>query len=173
MAKTLNKLFQMPRSSKPRHPYNKLRLQLIAQRVAMRDQAVSVFKPLLSIIDEMEHDGTTDSARGVPVLLNQQDGHYYELAPTIIGLVEMFEIHQMRSGQDLGHSILRTFATMLDHGMPVTPADTTKVRKTIATMISAIEHWQPSYAKELADTVETRALLEGSISGPIQQEQAA
>lgn len=161
----------MPRSSKPRHPYNKLRLQLIAQRVAMRDQAVSVFKPLLSIIDEMECHGTTDSARGVPVLLNQRDGNYYELAPTIIGIVEMFEIHTLRNGEDLGHSTLRTFANMLDHGMPITLADTTKVRKTIATMIDAIEYWQPSYAKELADTVETRALLEGSISGPIEYQQ--
>lgn len=63
----------------------------------MRIKARTVFGPIEHALSELLRTGTVDvDAAGMPVFRNHNDGHGYDLAPSMAGVVRFFEMWALR-----------------------------------------------------------------------------
>lgn len=110
----------------------------------------AVFDPLLSIIEQLERDGTKDVTNdGTAIFKDAVDGHWYESYTAIIGVVEAYEIHEKRAGITIDLEPLRRLAKKLEYDMMIFPSDTQDCRACFARMHSASLSMTVGYAREL------------------------
>lgn len=110
----------------------------------------AIMDPLLSIIDQLEQHGTIDVAGiGTAVFKDQGDGHWYDSAVAIAGVVEAFEIHEIRIGQDLHLDGLRKLGKALEYGMPIDHHQTTAARDSLQHIRAASLEMTAGYARDL------------------------
>ncbi|WP_039788591.1 hypothetical protein [Herbaspirillum huttiense] len=110
----------------------------------------AIMDPLLAIIDQLEQDGTIDVAgNGTAVFKDQGDGHWYDSAVAIGGVVEAFEIHETRIGQDLHLDGLRKLGKALEYGMPIDHHQTAAARESLQHIRAASLEMTAGYARDL------------------------
>lgn len=79
-----------------------------------------VFGPLEAIIDQIEADGTLNcSPRGRPIFRDFKDGHWYDTAAALEGVIAHLEMYETRHGVTLPLDALRQFHRLVDHVMNI------------------------------------------------------
>lgn len=79
-----------------------------------------VFGPLEAIIDQIEADGTLNcSPRGRPIFRDFKDGHWYDTAAALEGVIAHLEMYETRHGVQLPLEALRQFHRLVDHVMNI------------------------------------------------------
>ncbi len=110
-------------------------------------QAIMV--PLESIIDQLEQQGTIDVCNDEPVFRDYVDGDWYHTPAAIMGVVEAYEIHEIRSGLNLHLVGLRKLASLLEYKMPINAAQTTAARLSLKHIRAATIEMTAGYARDL------------------------
>lgn len=79
-----------------------------------------VFSPLQAIIDQLDSDGTlTCSPRGVPMFHDFTDGHWYDTAAALAGVIEHLEMYETRHNVKLPISSMADFHRRISNSMPI------------------------------------------------------
>lgn len=145
--------------TKPRKPYrprdpSTLKLKFMPWKVA------AVFNPLVEILDQLEHEGTIDETTGGQAVFKGRDGHWYDTAAAVLGVVEAYDIHETRTGLTLDLSPLRRLANKLHYSMPVFQADVDECRACLVRMKAATCEMTAGYASELLRDYQIKEQLE-------------
>ena len=90
--------------------------------------------PLVMILDQIEHTGSIDSARGEAVFRDTGARAYFSVVPALRGIVDMFELASNRKGWALDLGPLTRFGNKLDVSCPITQEDVDGARRTIETI---------------------------------------
>ncbi|KRB73471.1 hypothetical protein [Noviherbaspirillum sp. Root189] len=154
----------MPSSSKPRH---KRRIKTTGNR-SLRTlpwQTHAVFRPLEAILDELETHGTLTvvakgTQAGMPVFQPTGDNEWYAAAPALRGLIEMFELHEGRTGKALPLEPLRLLAKKMEVDMPIFSDDTKAIRACMPALVAELHTFPKDYAKELVQVTQTAVEFE-------------
>lgn len=121
----------------------------------------AVMAPLESILDQLENEGTIDVAGSdVAVFKDLTDGHWYDSAAALMGVVEAYEIHEIRSGRQLNMEPMRQLAKKLEYGMPIFDSDTKSVRECLARMKAETLEMTAGYARDLIKDFQIKEELE-------------
>lgn len=121
----------------------------------------AVMNPLIAIVDQLERDGTIDVAdKGVAVFKDANDGHWYDSAVAIAGVVEAYEIHERRHGVDLHLDGLRKLGKALEYGMPIDAHQTAAARVSLAHIRAATLEMTAGYARDLIKDFQIKEGLE-------------
>ena len=121
----------------------------------------AVFDPLEAIIDQLEQHGTIDATpSGTAIFKDAIDGHWYESHEAIMGVVEAYEIHEIRSGRVIDLLPLRQLAQRLKYDMPIFQADTTACRACFARMKAETMQMTAGYARDLITDFQIKEGLE-------------
>jgi hypothetical protein len=111
-----------PRNARPQQDRRALKLALTPWKVD------AVWAPLERMLARLEIDGTVDTAMGKPVLHDDANRGWYEIAPAIEGIAQFHEIAATRHGWQIDLRPLHKLAAKLRHGSPVFAADIAAVR---------------------------------------------
>ncbi|UXC37149.1 hypothetical protein [Cupriavidus gilardii] len=151
----------MSRSQKPRKPY---RPKWNSGGVKLRSEpwrVAAVFAPLESMLDAIERDGEVMATRdGTPIFRDLNDGHYYETAPALEGIIDAFHTHAMRQNRPMPLEPLRLLARKLRYAMPLEMADITAVRQAIKVLRAESLEMTLQYANDLIRTTQIRIELD-------------
>lgn len=110
----------------------------------------ALFDPLLAIVEQLEIEGTTDIQNdGTAVFKDVVDGYWYESYTAIMGVVDVFEIHEKRAGVMIDLEPLRRLALKLKNDVDILLCDTEDCRACFARMHSASLIMTVGYASEL------------------------
>jgi len=121
----------------------------------------AIMDPLLAIIDQLEQNGTIDVAsNGVAIFKDQIDGHWYDSAVAIAGVVEAFEIHERRFGVDLHLDGLRKLGKALQIDMPINEHQTAAARVSLQHIRAASLEMTAGYARDLIKDFQIKEGLE-------------
>jgi len=113
-------------------------------------KVAAVFNPLIAILDQLEQDGTIDTATdGQPIFKDHNDGHWYDTAVAVMGVVDAYAMHEARRGINLGLPALRQLANKLSYGMPIFDTDTYACRECLKRMKAETMNMTADYAREL------------------------
>lgn len=145
--------------SKPRKPYRprdpaQLKLKYRPWTIA------AVFNPLIEILDQLEQEGTIDETTAGQAVFKGRDGYWYDTAAAVLGVVEAYEIHEVRTQVSLGLTPLRQLANKLQYSMPVFQADVDQCRACLARMKAATCDMTAGYAQELLNDYRIKEGLE-------------
>lgn len=117
-----------------------------------------VFNPLFAIIDQLEQEGTSDETEeGQAVMRANHDGYWYDSHAAIIGVVEAYEMHEARTGRDLGLAPLRQLAEKLHAGESIHQDLTDAVRACLNRMRAETQAMTIQYANDLTNTYARQA----------------
>ena len=115
---------------------------------AMPWKVAEVFRPLETIISQIEREGTVEACQGRPVFKEESRGGWYEFVPALEGVIDFHQLAAARKGITIDCTDLTKFARKLDAGMPLTTTDTTKARAVIDTLKTfALNHLTLGEAK--------------------------
>jgi len=122
----------------------------------------AVFSPLEQILNQLEQDGTIDTAAtdGVPIFKDSSDGAWYCTVSALNGVIEAYEIHERRYGRTLALEPLRVLSNKLKYGMPIFQSDTTAARACMARMRVETMQMTADYAKQLIKDFQIKEALE-------------
>ncbi len=110
----------------------------------------AVFDPLLAIVDQLDQHGTIDvSGNGTPMFKDVVDGYWYDSAYAIMGVVDVYEIHEKRADVKIDMEPLRVIATKLRDDLEITTEDIKQVRACCDRMRTASMAMTVGYAAEL------------------------
>ena len=122
----------------------------------------ATWAPLDRVLARIEIDGTVETAKGRPVLYDDANGGWYEMAPAIDGLVDFHRIAAARHGWDLDLRPLEKLAAKLRLSSPLFEADLEAVLacadrcKRLAGRLTLAE------AQDILQTVRISIALEGA-----------
>ncbi|QDD62666.1 hypothetical protein EJD96_00170 (plasmid) [Herbaspirillum seropedicae] len=124
-------------------------------------KVAALMNPLTSILDQLEQEGTIDvtGQKGVAVFRDHNDGHWYESSVAIAGVVEAFEIHEIRFGLDLHLDGLRKLGKALEYGMPVDAHQTAAARDSLKHIRAATLEMSAGYARDLIQDFQIKEAL--------------
>lgn len=144
---------------KPRNLGESIKLKMQPWKVA------AVFDPLIAILDQLENEGTIDTTlSGTAIFKDHGDGAWYDSSVAIMGVVEAYEIHEIRIGCNLELAELRKLANKLQYGMPISSDDTKAARACLARMkVSTIE-MTAGYARDLIKDFQIKEELQKEIA---------
>jgi hypothetical protein len=128
-------------------------------------RADAVASPLIGIIDQLEHQGTIDVAGGEPVFKALRSGKWCDSVSGIEGVVEMYEIHQVRAGVDLNLEPLRLLANKLKYSMPIFQPDTAAARACVERIRQATLDMTSDYAVDLLNDFRLKLHLDDVMKG--------
>jgi hypothetical protein len=111
-----------PRNARTQQDRRALKLALTPWKID------AVWAPLERMLARLELDGTVDTAMGKPVLHDDANRGWYEIAPAIEGIAQFHEIAATRHGWQIDLRPLHKLAAKLRHGSPVFAADIAAVR---------------------------------------------
>lgn len=118
------------------------------------------FGPLIAILDELERDGTVNVVGADQAVYKDiATGQWVDMVAAIEGTIETFEIHEIRTGEELGLEAMRQLVNKLRYGMLIFESDTQACRVTLARMRAIASNWTISYASALVDIFLTREQL--------------
>lgn len=140
---------------KPRHLGEHIKLKMQPWKVA------AVFDPLTAILDQLENEGTIDATqKGTAVFKDHCDGVWYDSSVAIMGVVEAYEIHEIRAGCSLELAGLRKLANKLQYGMPISADDTKAARACLGRMKAATIEMTAGYARDLIKDFQIKEALQ-------------
>lgn len=84
--------------------------------------------PIETLLDDIERTGYTDAERGVPVFQPAGTSNWFQVAPAIFGLAEIFDQWAREHNTGLPTDPLKRFARKLAASMPVTLDDVAQAR---------------------------------------------
>lgn len=87
---------------------------------AMPWKVADVFRPLETIIRQIEREGTVEACQGRPVFREESRGGWYEFVPALKGVIDFHQLAAERKGITIDCTQLTKFAKKLDAGMPLT-----------------------------------------------------
>ena len=129
---------------RPKYAGENVKLKMQPWKVA------AVFNPLEAIINQLETHGTVDAARnGTAIFRDAIDGHWYESSAAIIGVVDAYEIHEIRTGRSMDLEPLRRLANKLKYDMPIFQTDTDDCRACFTRMKRETIEMTAGYARDL------------------------
>lgn len=99
-----------------------LKLALMPWKVA------AVWAPLEQVLARIELDGTVETAMGKPVLHDDANSGWYEIAPAVEGIAQFHEIAASRHGWAIDLRPLHQMAAKLRYGTPIFASDISAVR---------------------------------------------
>lgn len=121
----------------------------------------AVFQPLEDILNQLEKNGTVDATTGgTPIFKDAIDGHWYESSEAIMGVVEAYEIHEIRSGCQIGLSSMRQLAHRLKYSMAIFESDTVACRACLQRMKRETMQMTAGYARQLIKDFQIKEQLE-------------
>ena len=121
----------------------------------------AVMNPMIAIVDQLEQHGTIDVAgNGTAIFRDQGDGHWYDSAVAIAGVVEAYEIHERRHGVDLHLDGLRKLGKALEYSMPIDHHQTAAARVSLAHIRAATLEMTAGYARDLIKDFQIKEGLE-------------
>lgn len=154
----------MARSARPRKPY---RPKFDGDQVKLKMQpwkVAAVFDPLTAILDQLERDGTIDETTQGQAVFRNHDGEWFDTAAAIMGAVDAYEIHEIRTGCDLQLADLRKLANRLQYGMPVFEAETKAARACLDRMKAETLEMTAGYARDLIKDFNIKEELQREIA---------
>lgn len=121
----------------------------------------AVFAPLESIIDQLEQDETIDvTPGGVAIFQDRKDGCWYDSVVAIMGVVDAYELHEVRNKRVINLDPLRQLANKLKYGMSIFPSDTEAVRACLKRMRVETMQMTADYAKQLIQDIQIKEELQ-------------
>lgn len=118
----------MSRSREP-HGNQRAAVDRRALRLALMPWKVhAVWAPLEQVLARIEIDGTVETAQGRPVLHDDANRGWYEIAPAIEGVAKFHEIAATRHGWAIDLGPLHRIAAKLRYGAPIFASDIAAVR---------------------------------------------
>lgn len=150
----------MSRSQRPRKAY---RPKFEGDNVKLRHQlwkVHAVFSPLESIIDQLEQHGTIDETPSGQAVFKNHEGDWFDTAAAVIGVVEAYEIHEIRTGRPLNLAPLRQLANKLQYRMPIFESETKAVRECLARMKAETLEMTAGYARDLIKDFQIKEALQ-------------
>lgn len=121
----------------------------------------AVFNPLEAIIDQLEQDETIDvTPGGVAIFQDRKDGCWYDSVVAIMGVVEAYELHEVRNNRVINLEPLRQLANKLKYGMSIFSSDTEAVRACLKRMRVETMQMTADYAKQLIQDIQIKEELE-------------
>lgn len=128
----------------------------------MRVGAEIVMRPLEQLFDELERTGSVSViARGFPQFL-ACDGHWYEAAPAIEGLIWHFEMWSTRHGKELPLQLLRDLHVALHYLVPIQKQTVDALRDALPALRRVMALGQPDDQIDLLQQTRIKAPMEGS-----------
>lgn len=151
----------MSRSQKPRKPYRP-RWNLGGIKIRSEPWRVAaVFDPLEAILDGLERDGeVTTTCDGTPIFRDMNDGHYYETAPALEGIIDAFHTHSLRQNRPMPLEPLRVLARKLRYAMPLEMSDIKAARAAVKVLRAESMEMTLRYANDLIRTTQIRIELD-------------
>jgi hypothetical protein len=121
----------------------------------------AVFAPLEAILDQLEQNGTIDTAGdGMPIFKDRRDGRWYCTVTALNGVIEAYEIHERRHKRFLGLDPLRQLSNKLRYSMPIFESDTKAARECLMRMRMETVLMTADYAKQLIKDFQIKEALE-------------
>lgn len=151
----------MSRSQKPRKPYRP-RWNLGGVKIRSEPWRVAaVFDPLEAILDGLERDGEVTTTRdGTPIFRDMNDGHYYETAPALEGIIDAFHTHALRQNRPMPLEPLRVLTRKLRYVMPLEMSDIKAARAAVKVLRAESMEMTLRYANDLIRTTQIRIELD-------------
>lgn len=160
------------------HPYLNRKARRLAQRAESRRGrparraerpkaspmiigAEIVMRPLEQLVDELDRTGKVPvNARGFPEFL-ACDGHRYEAAPAIEGLIWHFEMWETRHDKQLPIQPLRDLHIALHYLVPIQERTIDALRKALPILRRVMALGQPDDQVDLLLQTQIKAAMEG------------
>ena len=121
----------------------------------------AIFRPLEAILDQLEDQGTIDVAKnGTPIFRDHNDGYWYDTVIALNGVIEGFEIHEIRNNIDLHLEPLRQISKKLKYSMPIFDSETKMARECLFRMRKSTLEMTAGYARELIKDFQIKEELE-------------
>ncbi|WP_331693516.1 hypothetical protein [Pandoraea sputorum] len=121
----------------------------------------AMLDPVVAVIDELEQQGTVNvDEKGRAIVRNSADGQWYTASDSIMGIVDAFEIHQLRCGRQMPLEPLRQLVRKLDLSMPLFDTDTVPARAALTVLRAEAMNMRADYARDLANTVSIQDKLQ-------------
>ncbi|MCA7083440.1 hypothetical protein K7G19_07480 [Cupriavidus sp. DB3] len=116
-----------------------------------------MFDPLEAILDGLERDGEVTTTRdGTPIFRDMNDGHYYETAPALEGIIDAFHTHALRQNRPMPLEPLRVLARKLRYAMPLEMSDIKAARAAVRVLRAESMEMTLQYANDLIRTTQIR-----------------
>ncbi|WP_029954134.1 hypothetical protein [Achromobacter sp. DH1f] len=159
------------------HPYMNRKDRRLVQRIETRRARVRrierpkaspmiigaeiVMRPLEQLFDELDRTGKVSvNAKGYPDFL-ACDGHRYEAAPAIEGLIWHFEMWGIRHRKELPLQPLRDLHIALHYLVPIQESTIEGLRQALPALRRVIALGQPADQVDLFQQTQIKAAMEG------------
>ncbi|CUR74690.1 hypothetical protein [Achromobacter phage CF418P1] len=158
------------------HPYMNRKDRRLVQRIETRRARVRrlerrkaspmivgaeiVMRPLEQLFDELDRTGKVSvNTKGYPEFL-ACDGHRYEAAPAIEGLIWHFEMWSIRHGRELPLQPLRDLHIALHYLVPIQESTIEGLRQALPTLRRVIALGQPTDQVDLFQQTRIKIAME-------------
>lgn len=158
------------------HPYMNRKDRRLVQRIETRRARVRrlerrkaspmivgaeiVMRPLEQLFDELDRTGKVSiNAKGYPEFL-ECDGHRYEAAPAIEGLIWHFEMWSIRHGRELPLQPLRDLHIALHYLVPIQESTIEGLRQALPALRRVITLGQPADQVDLFQQTRIKIAME-------------
>lgn len=120
----------------------------------------AVWAPLDQVLSRIELDGTVETAMGKPVLHDDANSGWYEIAPAVEGIAQFHEIAAARHGWAIDLGPLHRIAAKLRYGSPIFASDIAEVRACAETCKRHALQLTGTEAEDILQTVRISAAME-------------
>lgn len=149
------------RSNKRYVPRDRNQLKLRHDPIRLR----SVFDPLMSIVEQIEQDGTLTitGESQQPVFKETSSGQWYDTAGALIGFIELFELFEIRYSTVLPLDPLRLLHNKIIDGDMIEDEVTQAVRASASVLYNACMDLTLAQADELVSDYKLKEALNGNM----------
>ena len=102
-----------------------LKLSVMPRRTA------AAFDPIETILRTIETTGDIDAAGDTPIFKTPWSHEWFELAPSLHGFVDVYDLHAQISGREMPTGPLRQLANKFKYGVMIFPSDIDLVRESL------------------------------------------
>lgn len=129
-------------------------------RAALADEVVPVRPemPLVSKAKSCACRGERLARTGI--FRDMNDGHYYETAPALEGIIDAFHTHALRQNRPMPLEALRVLARKLRYAMPLEMSDIKGARTAVRVLRAESMEMTLQYANDLIRTTQIRIELD-------------
>jgi hypothetical protein len=121
----------------------------------------AVFAPIEAILDEIAKTGQVQALRnGAPVFYLAAENTWYETAPAVVGICDLFDALTVRTGQTYPTEPLSQFAKRLSYSMPLTREDIDAALAVLPALRAAAGNLTVAEGQSLTLTTQIRVEIE-------------
>ncbi|SIT50492.1 conserved hypothetical protein [Paraburkholderia piptadeniae] len=151
----------MPGTKKPRKPF---RPSWNRGGVMLRTQpwkVAAVFGSVEKILDQLDTDGTITTAEdGTPLFRDDSDQCFYEMAPSLRGLTDAFDLHSSRNTRPVTTAGLLALLAKLEAKEEVDDDDIAIARESVRLMRAESMNFTADYANQIVRDTQIKFELE-------------